>query len=108
MSAARDWMRSSIGSCAGIVRRPLAAALICVVALATPTTHAIADFAKGTAFYAKKDYEHALPELLPAAQDGEVVAQFILGVMYDVGQYVAVDKQAAAGWYKQAADQGHP
>jgi len=69
---------------------------------------AMADLATGAALYTKKDYEHAFTELLPTAKDGDVVAQFIVGVMYDLGQYVAVDKQVAAGWYKQAADQGYP
>jgi S1-C subfamily serine protease len=87
-------------------RRTLA--LLIGIALFTVSGHALADYAAGAAFYAKKDYEHAFDVLLPAAQEGEAEAQFTMGVMYDVGQHVQVDKQAAFGWYRQAADQGHP
>src|SRR5260221_2543630 len=111
MSAARNWMTFSVGAWAGIrsiTWRLSAGALICGVALVSPSMPAMADLATGAALYTKKDYEHAFTELLPTAKDGDVVAQFIVGVMYDLGQYVAVDKQVAAGWYKQAADQGYP
>ena len=87
-------------------RRTLA--LLIGIALFTVSGHALADYAAGAAFYAKKDYEHAFAVLLPAAQEGEAEAQFTMGVMYDVGQHVQVDKQAAFGWFRRAADQGHP
>jgi len=86
-------------------RRTLA--LLIGIALFTVSGHALADYAAGAAFYAKKDYEHAFAVLLPAAQEGEAEAQFTMGVI-DVGQHVQVDKQAAFGWYRRAADQGHP
>ena len=86
-------------------RRTLA--LLIGIALFTVSGHALADYAAGAAFYAKKDYEHAFAVLLPAAQEGEAEAQFTMGVI-DVGQHVQVDNQAAFGWYRRAADQGHP
>ena len=86
-------------------RRTLA--LLIGIALFTVSGHALADYAAGAAFYAKKDYEHAFAVLLPAAQEGEAEAQFTMGVI-DVGQHVQVDKQAAFGWFRRAADQGHP
>ncbi|MGI6496156.1 MAG: tetratricopeptide repeat protein [Kiritimatiellia bacterium] len=42
-----------------------------------------------------------------AANLGNAEAQFNLGLCYDEGEGVAVDKAEAAKWYRKAADQGH-
>ncbi|MGH7148915.1 MAG: tetratricopeptide repeat protein, partial [Nitrospiraceae bacterium] len=41
------------------------------------------------------------------AEAGNLDAQFKLGQMYEHGECVAVDMQAAAKWYRQAAASGH-
>ena len=41
------------------------------------------------------------------AEQGNVEAQFSLGVAYDAGQSVAQDSAEALRWYRLAADQGH-
>ena len=41
------------------------------------------------------------------AETGNLDAQFKLGQMYEHGECVAVDMQAAAKWSRQAADSGH-
>ena len=42
-----------------------------------------------------------------AAKQGQVDAQFRLGVMYDEGQGVSQDQQEAVKWFHLAADLGY-
>ena len=42
-----------------------------------------------------------------AAEQGDVLAQFNLGVFYETGKGVPVDQEQAAIWYRKAAEQGH-
>ena len=49
-------------------------------------------------------------EALPfrrAAEQGDAIAQFNLGVMYHTGSGVPKDDQKAVLWYRKAAEQGH-
>lgn len=41
-----------------------------------------------------------------AAEQGDVVSQYNLGLMYDTGECVTQDYQEAVRWYRLAADQG--
>jgi len=43
---------------------------------------------------------------MKAAEQGDAMAQFNLGVMYDEGQGVARDDAKAVEWYTKAAEQG--
>jgi hypothetical protein len=52
------------------------------------------------------DYELALHHLLPCAEAGDPIAQFNLGLMYDLGDGVPQDDAEAARWYRRAAEQG--
>ncbi|MGH6896894.1 MAG: trypsin-like peptidase domain-containing protein [Geminicoccaceae bacterium] len=52
------------------------------------------------------DYEQALRHLLPCAEAGNAIAQFNLGLMYDLGEGVPQDSAEAARWYHRAARQG--
>jgi len=45
-----------------------------------------ADFAAGLAAYLAGDYQTALEEFLPLAEQGHARAQFYLGRMYDKGE----------------------
>jgi TPR repeat protein len=58
-------------------------------------------------FLSKMQYERALPECKKAAEQGDALAQYYLGVMYDKGKGVTRDAKEAARWYRKAADQGH-
>jgi uncharacterized protein len=58
--------------------------------------------------YIRKDYKTAYKLLLPLAEQGEVVAQYRLGVMYRKGLGVPQDDKEAIKWYRLAAEQGHP
>ena len=42
-----------------------------------------ADFKKGVFAYTSEDYATALREMTPLAEQGNVLAQFILGTMWD-------------------------
>lgn len=51
-------------------------------------------------------YKERLAELRPAAEQGDAVSQFDLGVMYANGKGVPQDYVEAVKWYRKAADQG--
>ncbi|MGV7230061.1 MAG: tetratricopeptide repeat protein, partial [Nitrospirales bacterium] len=65
-----------------------------------------ADFQAGLAAYDQGDYATALSEFLPLAQQGDVKAQFNMGILYEKGQGVPQDFQEAFRWYYLAAAQG--
>ena len=54
------------------------------------------------------DTATALQLLRPLADQGNAVAQFVLGTMYVGGRGVRQDYAEAARWYRLAAEQGHP
>lgn len=53
------------------------------------------------------DYATELRLLLPLARQGNMGAQFNLGIMYNLGQGITLDDRQAARWYWLAAQQGH-
>ena len=65
------------------------------------------DFDKGLAAYEAGDYGAAVKEWKPLAEQGNVAAQYNLGIMYSNGQGVIQDYKEAVKWYKLAAEQGH-
>jgi uncharacterized protein len=50
--------------------------------------------------------EQALRELLPCAEAGDPRAQFMIGVMYDLGKGTSENNTEAVRWYRRAAEQG--
>ena len=52
------------------------------------------------------DYETALAEFRPLAEQGHAEVQYNLGEMYRNGQGVPEDDQEAAKWFGLAAEQG--
>ncbi len=66
-----------------------------------------ADYQAGVDAYERGDYETALKEWRPLAEQGDADAQFNLGVMYDMGLGVPQDYQEAMKWYWLAAEQGN-
>jgi uncharacterized protein len=78
------------------------AAMLCVAG----SCLAAQDFDKGLAAAQSGDYQTALAEWLPLAEQGNAVAQFNLGVMYDDGEGVPQNDAEAVKWYKLAAEQG--
>ena len=57
------------------------------------------------AAYARGDYASAFKIWLPLAEQGSPEAQRSVARMYERGEWVAQDKQAAAEWYSKAAEQ---
>jgi TPR repeat protein len=62
---------------------------------------------KCSASYEKGDYETALREFQPLAEQGNISAQFNLGQMYRRRQGVPQDDKTAVKWYRLAAEQGY-
>jgi len=71
------------------------------------TQPAFADLAKGLDAAQKGDFATALKEWQPLAEQGNAVAQFNLGVMYENGQGVTQDYKTAVKYYTLAAEQGY-
>jgi len=66
-----------------------------------------ADIKKGAKAYGKKDYAAALKEFKPLAEQGDAIAQYNLGGMYQLGRGVPKDNKEAVKWFRLAAEQGH-
>ncbi len=79
--------------------------LLLWVGLAMPAT--AQNFEKGKEAYDRSDYEAALREWRPLAEQGDARAQSNLGAMYLNGQGVEQDYAEAVKWYRLAAEQGH-
>ena len=60
----------------------------------------------GVAAYDEGNYSSAMQLWLPLAEQGDVVAQFNVGIMYDKGHGVPQDAVEAARWYQRAAERG--
>jgi tetratricopeptide (TPR) repeat protein len=67
---------------------------------------ALADLAAGEQALKNGDYATAIKEFLALAKQGNAVAQFNLGLMYDDGYGVRQDYAEALRWYLKAAEQG--
>ena len=65
------------------------------------------DYDKGLAAYNAGDYDAALQEWRPLAEQGNASAQYNLGIMYDNGDGVIQDYAEAVDWYRKAAEQGY-
>jgi len=50
---------------------------------------------------------HDLADIISAAEDGHIEAQYILGGMYEIGLGVARNNRQCAYWWQEAANQGH-
>ena len=64
------------------------------------------DYQDGFDAYNRKDYKEAVRLWLPLAEQGNVTAQYNLGVMYEAGEGVPQDYKEEVKWYRLAAEQG--
>ena len=71
------------------------------------TSQAQADYEAGLEAAQNGDYETALREFTVAAEEGLVVAQFNLAILYFSGRGVERNFDEAFRWTSAAADQGH-
>lgn len=79
-----------------------------IVGLLSGGAAARADFAAGLAAYDAGDYETAIAEWRPLAEDGDPAAQVAVAGLYRDGLGVRADLALAANWYRRAAEQGDP
>jgi len=77
--------------------------LLCVVAASSLS----ADFTAGMEAYERGDFETALAEWRPLAEQGVAEAQYNLGLIHQHGKGVAADPVVAHGWYLKAAEGGY-
>ena len=81
--------------------------LFVLVALMLSSTGRSADVAKGREAYNSGDYQTALAEWQPLAEEGYADAQFGMGLLNANGFGVPINDEEALKWYLLAADQGH-
>ena len=67
-----------------------------------------ADLQSGLDAYERGDYEAALIQFRPLAEQGNAEAQLYLGIMYEYGKGVPWNPVQAFNWYRKAAESGHP
>lgn len=65
------------------------------------------DFKEGMKHYTAKRLEKAVEYFRRAAKDNNKEAQFMIGLCYERGEGVRVEKTMAIYWYSKAAEQGH-
>ncbi|MCK4847187.1 MAG: sel1 repeat family protein [Deltaproteobacteria bacterium] len=68
--------------------------------------HVYAGLTEGNIAYDSGDYELALKEFSAAAEEGDAVAQLLLGGMYLTGKHVPEDLAQAEKWFRKSALQG--
>ena len=76
-----------------------------VAALLLPLV-AYAGFDEGVEAYSRNEFDKALAEFKPLAEQGEARAQYFMGFLYRYGYGVAQSHDEAAKWFRQAAQQG--
>ncbi|MEM7226078.1 MAG: tetratricopeptide repeat protein [Pseudomonadota bacterium] len=65
-----------------------------------------AGFREGLEAYSQLDFDKALAEWLPLAEEGDVPSQYQIAVLYLRGEGVPQDFAEAAKWFRKAADRG--
>ncbi|TLS78241.1 sel1 repeat family protein [Mariprofundus erugo] len=64
-------------------------------------------FQAGVAAYQKRDYAQAMKLWRPLAEQGEMVSQNNIGLLYELGLGVPKNLPEAAKWYRKSAEQGY-
>lgn len=65
------------------------------------------DISEARAALKKRDYSDAAKKFRALAEEGNVDAQYQLGVLYSAGQGVPTNEGEAVGWFKRAAEAGN-
>lgn len=77
-----------------------------VVTMSSGVAHA--DFERGLGLYERGDVAGAVDEWKQGAEEGNVVAAFLLGHMYKSGNGVVKSDRLALPYFLQASEAGHP
>jgi uncharacterized protein len=89
-----------------IMTRALGSIVVAALLMLSVTPAAAESLEDAVAAYRRADYATALRLYRPLADQGFAVAQFNVGLMYDLGRAVPQNNAEAAKWYRLAADQG--
>ena len=73
---------------------------------AAPTAEQRQQLNQAVSAYQQQDYRRAHELFLPLAQQGDVTAQYSLGLLYAKGRGVPQDYARARYWFEKAAAQG--
>lgn len=82
-------------------------AALCTICVLLNSSVGYAGVDDANAAYDKGDYAFALQEARPFAEQGNAVAQNLLGRMYSNGLGVSRDYTQAISWFRKASEQGH-
>ena len=82
-------------------------AAVAMLPLLFSATSWSSDFARGQDAYNMGDYQTALQEWQPLAEEGHADGQFGMGLLYANGFGVPSDNEQALKWYQLAAENGH-
>ena len=88
-----------------LIRRGIVALALLAVLLGIPVA-AAQTVDEAVAAYGRGDYATAVRGFLVHAEQGDSIAQFILGLMYAKGEGVLKDDAEAVRWFRLAAEQG--
>ena len=78
------------------------------IAICSPALSANANYEDAKEADDDRRFEEAFVEFTEAAEEGHMLAQYYLAVMYATGRTVARDDVSAYSWFMKAALQGHP
>ena len=90
------------------VRRLTAALVAGAMIAASGMVYGAESFQQGLDAYLQGDYQKAMEIWKPAAEAGDQVAAFNVGVLYAQGLGVEADPEEAVRWYRQSALAGYP
>src|SRR5512138_3921672 len=89
------------------MRRSLFILLSLAVFMVSLVTPCRADLAAGLEAYERHEYQTAIKEFRPLADQGDSSAQFMLGYMYAHGEGLSQNYGEAVRWFHQAATKGN-
>ena len=79
-----------------------------IVVILTPIMSANASYETGKIAYDEYRYDEAYLDLKTEAENGHMLAQYYLAIMYAMGHSVPRNDISAYSWFMKAALQGHP
>ena len=84
-------------------------AAICLMLTISLSPHSLAqDLDQGVKAYNTGNYQTAIKHFKPLALQGDLKAQFNMGIIYKNGKGVTQDYAEAVKWFRLAAKQGSP
>ena len=79
-----------------------------LIGLLAPVMSASANYEDAKNAYDDRRFEEAFTGFTEAAEDGHMLAQYYLAIMYATGRIMPRDDVTAYKWFMKAALQGHP